>query len=99
VDFAADANRKALSDPLPDLFITFQQISPVPAQSADDVETLREVDMQLSIFSRTGLTNLPDTDTAMGTVGFRYTGETPIPYNDKTEHYGVAREYVKLYEL
>ena len=99
VPYAADANRDDLADPLPDLFIVFSEVPAGPQQSADDDETERFYRMQVSIYNRAGLINLPDTDTAMQAVGFRFAGDTHLPYNDKTLHYGIAREYTILLNL
>ena len=99
VEFAADANRSALSEPLPDLFIVYSRITSPIANYFDNKAQLRFVTMQLSIFSRDGLDDLPDTDTAMQNQGFSVSTETDLPYNDETRHYGVSREYTIHLEL
>ncbi len=99
VPYAADVNRDDIADPLPELYIVYSEISAIPQQSADDDETERFYRMQISVYNRAGLINLPDTDTAMQAVGFRFAGNTHLPYNDETLHYGVAREYTILLNL
>ena len=96
VPVAADANRAALGDPLPDIFIVFSEISAVPAQAGDDDERERVHYVRVSVFSRDGLVTAPDTDSVMSAAGSRFTGETPIPYDDETLHYGGARDYMIL---
>jgi len=96
VAYAADVDRSILGDPLPDEFIVYELISAVPDLHADDAETERFYRVQISIYNRAGLTSLPDTDTAMLAQGFRFAGETRIPFNPETGHYGLAREYTIL---
>ena len=94
--YAADADRSILGDELPDLYMVYGLVSGNPQQDADDAETERFYRMQVSIFNRTGLNSLPDTDTALFAQGFRFSRETAIPFNPETGHYGLAREYTIL---
>lgn len=96
VPYAADADRSVLGDPLPDLYIVFFLVSAAPRLAADDAETERFYRVQISIYSRAGLTSLPDTDTAMLAQGLRFAGETNLPFSPKTGHYGLARDYTIL---
>lgn len=96
IPYAADVNRAVLGDPLPDLFIVYGLVSAAAEQHADDAETLRFYRMQVSIYSRAGLTSLPDTDTALFAQGFRFARESTIDFNPETGHYGLAREYTIL---
>lgn len=96
VPYAAATDRSILGDPLPDLFIVYGLVSAAPNQQADDAETERFYRMQVSIYSRAGLTSLPDTDTALYAQGFRFAREVQIPFNLETGHYGLAREYTIL---
>lgn len=96
VPYAADTDRSVLGDPLPDLFLVYFLISGAPALHADNIEFERVYHVQISLFSRSGLLNLPDTDTAMLAQGFQFAGETHIPFTPATGHYGLAREYTIL---
>jgi len=96
---AADANRAALGTPLPDLFIVYKRVSSVAQEFFDDTEKERFVRMQLSIFSRSGLVGLPDTDAAMKAQGFVFSREVELPYTDSTGHFGMARDYTILLDL
>ena len=96
VPYAADANRSVLGDPLPDLFIVYSLVSEAPELHADDAEQTRFNRVQLSIYNRAGMTNPPDTDTAMAGQGFRFARARALPYNPETGHYGLMREYTIL---
>jgi hypothetical protein len=81
---------------LPDLFLVYTLVSSPPAQHADNAETMRSYRMQVSIFNRAGLTDLPDVDTAMTAAGFERGPVRELPYNEDTRHFGLAKEYVYL---
>lgn len=81
---------------LPDLFLVYFLVSSPPEQHADDRETMRSYLMQVSIYSRAGLTNLPDVDGAMVAAGFQRAGQRELPYNQATQHYGLALDYIFL---
>lgn len=80
------------NDQLPDLFLVYFLVSSPPEQHADNLETLRSYLMQVSIFSRTGLTGLPDVAGAMVAAGFTRGLERELPFNQTTGHYGLALE-------
>jgi len=54
--------------------------------------------MQVSVYDRNGLTNLPDTDGVMVAAGFSRGPKRELPYNPATRHFGLALEYVYLEE-
>ncbi len=99
IPFAADVNRATLGTPLPDLFVVFKRVSSVAQDFFDDTEKERFVRMQLSIFSRSGLVGLPDTDAAMKAQGFVFSREVELPYTDSSGHFGLARDYTILLDL
>lgn len=81
---------------LPDTFIAYSLISGDPAQHADNLETLRGYQIQVSIFARAGLVTLPDVDTAMLAAGFTKGPEHQLPYDKETRHFGLAKDYFYL---
>ena len=96
VSYSASVDLDDETGDLPDTYIVGSLISDVPDQQADDVEKMAFIRVQLSIFSRDGLLNLPDTDTAMLAVGFKRAGSRELPYDPETQHYGLARDYTIL---
>lgn len=99
IPYAASSERAGLADPLPDTYIVGTLISDVPEQHADDEETEAFFRMQLSLYSKAGLLDLPNTDTAMLAVGFKRAGSRELPYDPDTQHYGLARDYTLLIDL
>lgn len=91
VPYAADSLK---SESLPDLYITYFLVVSPPEQHADDSETARSYTVQVSIFSRSGLVNLPDVDTAMITAGFVKGPERQLIQDPQTGHFGLAKDYV-----
>jgi hypothetical protein len=81
---------------LPDQYMTYSMISGVPAQHADDAETQRIHRVQVSIYDRNGLADLPDVDAAMLAAGFEKGPERQLPRDDETGHYGLAKDYFIL---
>jgi hypothetical protein len=68
----------------------------VKTQHADDAETHRRYRVQVSIYSRSGMVSLPDTDTAMTAAGFTKGPERQLPYDRGTRHFGLAKDYYYL---
>jgi hypothetical protein len=81
---------------LPDLYLAYSLIIGTGEQWADDVETGRRYDIQISIYSRDGLVALPNVDAAMTAAGFQIGSERPLPKDRSTGHFGLAKEYVFL---
>jgi hypothetical protein len=81
---------------LPDMFIVYSLISGAPEQHADDAETLRTYEVQISIFARGGLIALPSVDAAMLAQGFAKGPERQLPYDRETRHFGLAKDYYYL---
>jgi hypothetical protein len=80
----------------PDQYLAYQLINGTPEAHADDIETERSYDIQVSIFSRGGLVMLPDVDTAMTVAGFQKGPERQLPQDRETGHYGLAKDYSYL---
>ena len=99
IPYAASSELASQADPLPDTYIVGTLISDVPEQHADDDETEKFVRMQLSIYSKDGLTSLPNTDAAMKSAGFKRGPARELPYDPDTGHFGLAREYTILLDL
>ena len=98
VAMAANVYNTASGTQLPDQFMVYFLVSSPPELHADDYEELRSYRMQVSIYDRAGLINLPDVDSAMVTAGFTRGPKRELPYNPDTKHFGIAQEYVYLEE-
>lgn len=79
---------------LPDLYVVHQLINDDANQHADNEETARSYLVQVTVWSVTGLSNLPDINTAMKSVGFRKRNERQLPKDQQTGHYGLAMEFI-----
>lgn len=86
------------SDVLPDLFIEYSLVSSTSVQHADNVEKLRRNRVQVSIFSRSGLVDLPDVTSAMEAAGFLLGAARELQFDKETRHFGLALDYVYLME-
>ncbi|GAP11745.1 hypothetical protein BECAL_02938 [Bellilinea caldifistulae] len=82
----------------PDTYLVYFLVSSPPVQHADDNETLRSYLVQVSVYSRNGLKNLPDIAGAMKTAGFTQGARRELPYNPETRHYGLAMDFNYLEE-
>jgi len=98
VPFAADQYLVESGDDLPDLYLVFFLVSSPALQHAEDRETMRTNRVQVSIYNRSGLVNLPDVDGAMTAAGFQRGPRNRIPYNPATRHFGLALEFVEIEE-
>ena len=85
-------------DDLPDRFIVYQMISDPPRQHADNLETSRLYRVQVTVYDRTGLADLPDIEGAMLAADFQRAGSVELPYNRQTRHYGLALDFYYLEE-
>lgn len=81
---------------LPDTFIDYQLIDGMPEDHFDNIEASRDYLVQVSIWCRDGLASLPDVDSAMTTAGFMAAGERQLSKDEKTGHYGLAKDYTIL---
>lgn len=81
---------------LPDRYMVYTLIDGVPSQHADDAETQRTYRVQVDIYDRAGLANLPDVDTAMLAAGFTKGPERGLPRDNDSGHYGLSKDYFKL---
>lgn len=79
--------------PLPDQFMVYALVDGVPDLWADNAETDRTYRMQVNLYSRTGLSTLPDVNGAMITAGWTAGPVREIPYNPDTRHYGLVMEF------
>lgn len=78
---------------IPETFLVYFLVSSSSVQHADNREILRSYLVQISIYNRTGLTNLPDVTTPMKNAGFVRNAIREIPYNQETGHYGLALDF------
>ncbi len=80
---------------LPDLYLVPQLISSPPVLHADNIETMRMYRVQVSIYSRDGLSGLPaSVKAAMTSAGFTASSMREIPYNPDTRHFGLAMDFI-----
>jgi hypothetical protein len=83
----------------PDTFIVYIRVSASGYQYADNEETERYYRIQVSTFSRAGVVNLPDVESAMLAAGFVHLSTRDLPYDEITRHYGTATDYVYYLEV
>lgn len=81
---------------LPDLYIVHQLITGSPEQHADNAETARSYQVQVTMWSISGLASLPNVDAAMLAAGFKKSNERQLPKDQQSGHYGLAKDYVYL---
>jgi hypothetical protein len=93
VPMAANVYVPATDTERPDLYLVYLLVVSPPLQHADNVEKMREYTVQVSIYSRSGLTGLPDVESAMLAAGFRFEGQRELPYVKDTRHYGLAIDF------
>jgi hypothetical protein len=80
----------------PDVYLVYFLVSSSPIQHADDLERERSYLVQVSVYSRNGLTNLPDVTGAMKAADFIPGPTRELPYNPQTKHFGLAMEFTYL---
>ena len=93
VPMAANAYVAAEGAERPDVYLVYFLVVSPPRQHADNRETLREYSVQVSIYSRDGLTGLPEVENAMLAAGFMFEAQRELPYNPETRHYGLAMDF------
>ena len=81
---------------LPVQYMTYTLVDGVPTQHADDAETHRTYRVQVSLFDRNGLADLPDVDAAMLAAGFTKGPERQLPRDPESGHYCLAKDYFSL---
>lgn len=93
VPFAADKLVVESGVDLPDLYMVFFLISSPPEQHADNKEIMRSYQVQVNVFCRSGLVNLPDVDGVMKAAGFLKGNMIGIPKEEDNGHFGLGTEY------
>jgi hypothetical protein len=96
VPYAASKLQIATGNDYPDLFMVYFSLPSTPEQHADNKETLRSYMVQVNVFSRGGLINLPDVDEVMTAAGFTKGREIEIPLDQETGHYGLGTEFLYI---
>lgn len=81
---------------LPATFIEYELIGSPREQSADNLETERSYQIQVSVWDTTGLVSLPDVDTAMKAQGFQKGNERQLSKDQQTGHFGIAKDFTYL---
>lgn len=98
VPMAANRYLVPTGQQLPDQYIIYQLISSPPELHADNAEKYRTYRMQVTIWDRTGLANLPDISGSMVAAGFGRGPFRELPYVESTRHYGLAYDFFYLEE-
>lgn len=83
---------------LPSRYLVYNLVTSGAEQSADDVETLRAYDLQVTLWDKTGLDSPPDMDGAMRAAGFRKGASRQLPRDPDSGHFGLATDYTFLEE-
>jgi hypothetical protein len=96
---AASTYIPATGNALPAQFLVYFLVSSPMEQSANDLGTLRSNWIQVSVYSRSGLVNLPDVAGAMVAAGFIEGPRRELPYDQETRHFGLSLEFVELEEV
>jgi hypothetical protein len=96
IPFGMDIFKQVGSAALPSQYITYQLLSGVAEDHADNQETMRTYRVQVNIMSDTGLAVLPDVNTAMLAAGFTKGPERALPKDESTGHYVLAKDYFYL---
>jgi len=96
VPLAANRYLVQTGSQLPDRFIVYQLISSPPELQADNIEKYRSFRMQVTIWDRTGLVNLPDISESMVAAGFGAGPFRELPYVESSRHYGLAYDFFYL---
>lgn len=78
---------------LPELFLTYILVSAPQVQAADNNVTVRRYRMQVNTYSCTGMSAMPDVESAMRAAGFTAGDPLELPYNEKTGHFGLAQDF------
>jgi hypothetical protein len=85
--------RMLMDSGLPDQFLVYNLIDSAPDLHFDDQEASRDHLVQVTIFSRSNLVNLPDVDGAMKAAGFTLGNYRQLPRDAQSGHYGLAKDY------
>jgi hypothetical protein len=93
VPMAANVYIPATGAERPDQYLVYFLVVGDPLQHADNAETLRDSTVQVSIYSRNGLTGLPDVEGAMLAAGFTFVESRELPYSEDTRHFGLAIDF------
>lgn len=98
VPYANQRYQVSTGEPLPDTYITYFLVSSTGMQYADNLERSRSGRIQVNVFSRNGLVNLPDVDAAMRAAGFLVAGKRQLPEDPQSGYFGLGQDYTFLEE-
>ena len=98
VPIFANAYVSATGTDYPDLYLVYFLVTAPPVLHADNSENLRDNLVQISIYNRSGLINLPDVESAMVAAGFTAGTRRELPYSEDTRHFGLMFEFSYLEE-
>lgn len=96
IPFEMDTFQVLDNTSLPDVYITYVLISGVPQDHADNAEIARTYRVQVNICSVSGLDSLPDVNAAMIAAGFTKGPERPLPKDQDTGHFILAKDFFYL---
>jgi hypothetical protein len=94
VPVAANVMISDTGQALPDLFMVYQLIDSPAILHAEDLEFMRSYRMQVTIYSRNGLADLPDVAGVMVEAGFARSSMRELPYNTETRHFGLSMDFI-----
>jgi hypothetical protein len=94
IPMAANVFISPTGDILPDLFLVYQLVDSPPLLHADDFEGMRYYRMQVTIYSRDGMSIYTSVANAMVDAGFTRSSMRELPYNNETRHYGLAMDFI-----
>ena len=96
IPFGMEVFKQAGSTALPSQYITYQLVSGVGEEHADNQEKSRTYRVQVNILSTTGLDSLPNVNAAMVAAGFTKGPERSLPKDNATGHYILAKDFFYL---
>lgn len=94
VPTAANVMISPTGEALPDVFLVYQLVSSPPIVHVDDFENMRLYRVQVTVYSRDGLANLPNVAGAMVDAGFSRSAMRELPYNPETRHFSLAMDFI-----
>jgi hypothetical protein len=100
LDCAQSVYLSATAAARPDQYLVYFLVTAPAQQHADNAETLREMTMQVSLYSRTGFTDtlIDAVHNAMTAAGFTAGPRRELPYAEDTRHFGLVFEFTYLEE-
>lgn len=96
VPVSAGIFRPADGANLPDTYICYFLITNTGEEYAEDGEISDLALIQVSVFTKAGLYQLPNVKAAMKAAGFTFEANRELDYSEQTGHYGMAFDFYYL---